>query len=534
VRLSVPSRLLALPLRVKMLTAVVVACVVALTVGLLALGELAELERRSEEVNSEALVPSMQLAEIRRAYLQTRVDALADELLPKGPQDVEHQAYLADVEAMDAALATYAADESLTAAQQADVEVLTDSWSAYEEIVGGELLVLARSGRMDAYLDLRTTQVKPIATALNEALTRLEESEAASASSTVAAAADTYESARTVILVVLGIGLTAAIGLGWFVVRLVVRAVTGVRDGLVAMAGGDLTTRVEVSSGDEVGQMAEALNTAAESLQVTVASTAESAHSLAAAAEELSGSSESIAASAEEAAAQAGTVAAASEQVSRNVQTVAAGSEEMGASINEIAQNAAEAARVAGTAVRAAEVTTRTVSKLGASSQEIGEVVRTITSIAEQTNLLALNATIEAARAGEAGKGFAVVASEVKELAQETARATEDIAKRVETIQADTAGAVTAIGQISSVIGEINDFQETIAAAVEEQTATTNEMNRNVAEAASGTQGIAAAITGLAAGAQETNRQVEDAQRAAAELDRMSGELQDAIGRFSV
>ena len=126
------------------------------------------------------------------------------------------------------------------------------------------------------------------------------------------------------------------------------------------------------------------------------------------------------------------------------------------------------------------------------------------------------------------------MASEVKELAQETARATEDIAKRVETIQADTAGAVTAISQISSVIGEINDFQATIAAAVEEQTATTNEMNRNVAEAASGTQGIAAAITGLAAGTQETNRQVEEAQRAAAELDRMSGELQEAIGRFSV
>jgi methyl-accepting chemotaxis protein len=206
----------------------------------------------------------------------------------------------------------------------------------------------------------------------------------------------------------------------------------------------------------------------------------------------------------------------------------------MESAIREIAHNATEAARVAGQAVAVAENTTRTVGKLGDSSQEIATVIKLINGIAEQTNLLALNATIEAARAGEAGKGFAVVASEVKELAQETARATEDISQRVEAIQADTAGAVEAISQISSVIGEINDFQATIAAAVEEQTATTNEMNRNVAEAASGTQGIAAAISGLAAGTQETNQRVSDAQAASADLARMSGELQEAVARFKV
>jgi methyl-accepting chemotaxis protein len=206
----------------------------------------------------------------------------------------------------------------------------------------------------------------------------------------------------------------------------------------------------------------------------------------------------------------------------------------MESAIREISQNASEASRVASQAVDVAENTTKTVGKLGDSSQEIATVIKLINGIAEQTNLLALNATIEAARAGEAGKGFAVVASEVKELAQETARATEDISKRVEAIQADTAGAVDAISQISTVIGEINDFQATIAAAVEEQTATTNEMNRNVAEAASGTQGIAAAISGLAAGTQETNQRVADAQRAAGELARMSGELQDAVSRFTV
>ena len=214
--------------------------------------------------------------------------------------------------------------------------------------------------------------------------------------------------------------------------------------------------------------------------------------------------------------------------------TVATGSSQMESAIREIAHNATEAARVAHQAVEVAEATTQTVGKLGDSSEEIATVIKLINGIAEQTNLLALNATIEAARAGEAGKGFAVVASEVKELAQETARATEDISKRVEAIQADTAGAVDAIGRISTVIGEINDFQATIAAAVEEQTATTNEMNRNVAQAASGTQGIAAAISGLAAGTQETNQRVADAQRAAGELARMSGELQSAVARFTL
>src|SRR5581483_7458380 len=150
-----------------------------------------------------------------------------------------------------------------------------------------------------------------------------------------------------------------------------------------------------------------------------------------------------------------------------------------------------EAARVATSAVRVAEVTSGAISKLGDSSIEIGKVVKVITSIAEQTNLLALNATIEAARAGEAGKGFAVVANEVKELANETARATEDISRKIDAIQTDTQTAVISIQEITDVIAKINDIQTTIASAVEEQAATTNEIGRNVSEAAKGTTEIA-------------------------------------------
>jgi methyl-accepting chemotaxis protein len=211
---------------------------------------------------------------------------------------------------------------------------------------------------------------------------------------------------------------------------------------------------------------------------------------------------------------------------------VSAGSEQMGASIREISQNAAEAARVAEEAVGVTATTSATMAKLGESSAEIGNVIKVITSIAEQTNLLALNATIEAARAGEMGKGFAVVASEVKDLAQETARATEDISRRVQAIQADTTGAVTAIEEITRVIARISDFQTTIASAVEEQTATTAEMNRSVGEAATGTGQIAENITGVADAARLTTEGVSQSQHATAELARMSAELTDLVSTF--
>src|SRR5215203_2077631 len=187
---------------------------------------------------------------------------------------------------------------------------------------------------------------------------------------------------------------------------------------------------------------------------------------------------------------QADDVVASAGAVAASVDTVATGSSQMESAIREIAHNATEAARVAGQAVTVAETTTRTVGKLGDSSEEIATVIKLINGIAEQTNLLALNATIEAARAGEAGKGFAVVASEVKELAQETARATEDISSRVQAIQSDTAGAVDSIAGIAATIARINDFQMTIASAVEEQSATTGEMNRNVSDTAAASNEI--------------------------------------------
>jgi methyl-accepting chemotaxis protein len=258
---------------------------------------------------------------------------------------------------------------------------------------------------------------------------------------------------------------------------------------------------------------------------------AETAKALTGAAAGLASTSSQMSAGAEETSAQASTVSTAAEEVSSNVQTVATGIEELEASIKEIAKNASEAAKVATKAVEIAGTTNGTINKLGTSSAEIGKVIKVITSIAQQTNLLALNATIEAARAGEAGKGFAVVANEVKELAKETARATEDIGQKIEAIQGDTKGAVTAIAEISSVIGRINDIQTTIASAVEEQTATTNEIGRNITEAAKGSSEIAKAVTGVAQAAKDTAEGATSTQRAAGELTELAAGLQRLVDR---
>jgi methyl-accepting chemotaxis protein len=255
----------------------------------------------------------------------------------------------------------------------------------------------------------------------------------------------------------------------------------------------------------------------------------QNATSLSSAAEELTAISQQMAGSAEETATQANVVSAASEEVSKNVSVVASGSEEMQASIREISKSANEAARVAKNAVVVAETTNHTMLKLGESSVEIGKVIKVITSIAQQTNLLALNATIEAARAGEAGKGFAVVANEVKELAKQTAKATEDIGQKIEAIQADTKGAVQAIGEISAVINQINDISNNIASAVEEQTVTTNEIGRNVSEAAKGTGEIARNISGVASAARETTQAAIDTQKASQSLSELAAQLQSLV-----
>jgi methyl-accepting chemotaxis protein len=333
------------------------------------------------------------------------------------------------------------------------------------------------------------------------------------------------------------------------------RGLTEASEVLQAMAGNDYTRRVSGSSqrahitdvydGDfntiknnlnaciaALAGVGAATNKTADTLQSSMQSIAQNARALSSSSQQLAATSQQMSSNAEETSAQANTVATATQEVTANLNSVATGAEEMICTVQSISNNAGEAARVAAEAVRTANGANTTVAKLGESSAEIGQVIKVITSIAQQTNLLALNATIEAACAGEAGKGFAVVANEVKELAKQTAKATEDISQKITAIQQDTKRAVESIGNITAIIDQINDISNTIATAVGEQSATTNEMSRNVQEAAKGSGEISDNIQGVAAAAESTTHGAQDNLKAAQQLTEMAAQLRHLVHQF--
>ncbi|MGN6599483.1 MAG: HAMP domain-containing methyl-accepting chemotaxis protein, partial [Actinomycetes bacterium] len=499
----------------KLMLLLAVLLLAAGSVGVAGLVELSSVSASATTIYEKGALPLQQLSDARDASGSMRQRVLLHLLsLPqdKPAREAQMRQFDAIVDSNVAKLRTEGVDTKL-------LDAFVKATADYRAFRDGTIVPASNRGEKDTQPILRRCdQLFAVVVKTAQALS---DAQVAKVKATDAAAQRASQTGRLVVIAILLIGAAVGALLAFVVGRAIVNPLRKVSDVLKGMANGDLTRRPQVESRDEVGQMAQDLSVAMDSVSATVRTLSESAHALGTSSQGLTSVSTTIALSADEAAEKASVVSAAAEQVSRNVQSAAAGAEEMGASIREIAQNTTEAARIAASAVQFAEQTNELVTKLGVSSVEIGNVVKVITSIAEQTNLLALNATIEAARAGDAGKGFAVVANEVKELAQETARATQDISARIEAIQGDTGGAVEAIHQISEVIGQINDYQSAIASAVEEQTATTNEMSRSVQEAAAGSAEIARSITAVATAASTTTEGVGESQRAATDLDRM-------------
>jgi methyl-accepting chemotaxis protein len=253
---------------------------------------------------------------------------------------------------------------------------------------------------------------------------------------------------------------------------------------------------------------------------------------VASASNELQTAAQSLTASASTAASQSQVVDMASRDATSGVQAVAVATEELTSSISEISRQVNESSRIASNAVRDADETAVKMNRLAEGAQKIGTVVELINNIAAQTNLLALNATIEAARAGEAGRGFAVVAQEVKSLAEQTAKATAEIAEQVGDIQSSTTESVAAIGTITKVINALNEISTAISAAVEEQGAATNEISRSVQEVAKGTGEVSANISGITASSDETGAAAAQVLSSASELSRQSEQLRSEVDKF--
>lgn len=333
---------------------------------------------------------------------------------------------------------------------------------------------------------------------------------------------------RMLLQVLPGLVVLTVIGL------LIARGVTRpIKQATQALDSADLSTRLPEGAGrTELERLARALNHTLDNVSVVVRDVVSVSRDLEGCAQELNDASRTISAISDQATARATEGTEAAQWLCDSIGALAAGSEEMSVSIQEIANNAGAATRVAANAVSAAASTNETISRLGVSSTEIGDVVRVINGIAEQTKLLALNATIESARAGESGKGFAVVATEVKDLAQGTTTASEDIVRRVDALVSDTEEAVSAIQSIAEIISDINSYQVTIAGAIEEQTATTNEITRVVSDAAQNSRTVSTMIQEVADEAVQTQSGLAQVRRQAEHLTQTSAHLQQVVSVF--
>jgi len=446
------------------------------------------------------------------------------------------------------ALTAAAVPPSVTAEIVAKLEKYQTEFSAWAETA-------QQTASYDASMVKTFRGLEPLMAEVGEAVERMhKEADAAEAA--------TRESIRTWMMIALALAAVVVCGLSLLIGRSISGAISAMVGAMSRLAGGDVKVGIPgIGRKDEIGEMAGAVevfkNNMVEAERLRAEQTeaehrqaerrkadmrgladafegavGEIVETVSSAATELEASANTLTKAAERSQQLATAVAAASEEASTNVQSVSSASEEMTSSINEISRQVQESSRVAGEAVDQAQNTNHRVSELSKAASRIGDVVELINTIAGQTNLLALNATIEAARAGEAGRGFAVVASEVKALAEQTAKATGEISQQISGIQAATGDSVVAIKEISDTIGRMSEISSTIAAAVEEQGAATQEISRNIMNAAQGTAQVSGNIADVERGAGETGSASAQVHSAAQSLSSESNRLKLEVTKF--
>jgi methyl-accepting chemotaxis protein len=533
--MSIVRRAQDLPILAKVQGAVLVAVVALLAVGVSGTLALSAVDRAASGLYQEGVRPYELLADLRDMQGDTRV-AIRDYVLARDAaqrKSIRAEMKHAD-DQLDADIAGYLAAGSDLGARRGFMTAFRDKLRALRGVRDTQLIPAVDRGDTTGALAVVAGDLQTANDALSVPMDDLLPLEDRAAKAQASDAAGTYHRGRLLLLTALVFGAVLSMTLGWLVARGISRPLRAVMVLVQRLGDGDLTGTVTVGARDEVGRTGEALNQAIATLRTTMLTIGDRAAGLAQSGEALYTVSNRITESAQVTSTEAGAVSQTSELVSTNINAVAAASEQMASSIREIAQNATDAAAVAATAVEEATTSAATVAQLAESSAKIGSVLAIISGLAAQTNLLALNATIEAARAGSAGRGFAVVASEVKSLAQATAQATADIGVLVETITGDAAGAAEAIVRIQEVVARINDYQTTIAAAVEQQTATTAETTRSVSEAALRSEGIASNISRVADAAADTNTGTMETRKAAGELSTTSTELSSLVAQFRV
>lgn len=515
----------------RILAALFVVALAAAGVGLLSVQQMGKLSDDLDGLRVRQGVSDAALQRVRAAQALMFQNLWSYAAQGEGAAKRTQAAVTASDEVMDQALTDFASSASSAATKAAASEFGTQ-WGQFRQI--RDAFVFGAPAPAGAVVPGDAEAFEALAIRLGAGLEKVVRAQQDDARAAQAVSERSYSRARNIAIAGIAVGVVAALAIGLFISRMIARSLARVSEVLRAVASGDLTQRVPDQSARELQAMAESVNTATGSLRETVTALAKSSEVLGGTSGRLSTSSDELNVGAEHVSAQAERATSTASSVSENIGTIAAAAEEMSISIREIASTSLEGTRMAGRAADVAESTSQTMDRLGETSQQITQIVQIITSIAKQTNLLALNATIEASRAGEAGLGFAVVAGEVKDLAQETAQATEQISKQVTSIRTECEAAVSAITDITSIIGQVNDFQATISAAVEEQSATSLEMSRNISEAATGSTEIAADIEAMTVAARRSAESSSHNRHSAAELASLAGDLQQMVSRFRI